>query len=45
MENNTLITTLERVPPGTEGAISLEGYLAGIGGSILMAGLDGLLVL
>ena len=33
-----LITTLERVPPGTEGAISLEGYLAGIGGSILMAG-------
>lgn len=33
-----LITTLERVPPGTEGAISLEGYLAGIGGSVLMAG-------
>jgi len=32
-----LITTLKPVPPGTEGAVSLEGTLAGIGGSALMA--------
>ncbi|MEB3250551.1 MAG: TIGR00297 family protein [Cyanobacteriota bacterium] len=32
-----LITTLKPVPPGTEGAVSLEGTLAGIGGSVLMA--------
>ena len=32
-----LITTLRRVPRGTEGAISLEGTLAGIGGSIILA--------
>jgi len=31
-----LITTLERVPPGTEGAISLEGTVAAVvGGSLL----------
>lgn len=33
-----LITTLKPVPRGTEGAVSLEGTLAGVGGSILMAG-------
>ncbi len=32
-----LITTLKPVPPGTEGAVSLEGTLAGIGGSALIA--------
>lgn len=32
-----LITTLKPVPPGTEGAVSLEGTLAGIGGSIAIA--------
>jgi uncharacterized protein (TIGR00297 family) len=32
-----LITTLQPVPRGTEGAISLEGTLAGIVGSILVA--------
>lgn len=33
-----LITTFKPVPPGTEGAVSLEGTLAGVVGSILMAG-------
>jgi len=32
-----LITTLQPVPPGTEGAISLEGTLASLLGSALMA--------
>ncbi|KAJ1417230.1 integral membrane protein DUF92-domain-containing protein, partial [Ochromonadaceae sp. CCMP2298] len=34
-----LITSLKRVPPGTEGAVSLEGTLAGVAGSALIAGL------
>lgn len=33
-----LITTFKPVPPGTEGAVSLEGTLAGVMGSILIAG-------
>ena len=33
-----LITTFRRVPPGTEGAISLEGTLAGIAASAILAG-------
>lgn len=33
-----LITTLKQVPRGTEGAVSLEGTLAGVAGSILIAG-------
>ncbi|MGF1604254.1 MAG: TIGR00297 family protein [Thermosynechococcaceae cyanobacterium] len=32
-----LITTLKRVPPGTEGAVSLEGTLAGAIASIVLA--------
>jgi uncharacterized protein (TIGR00297 family) len=32
-----LITTLRPVPPGTEGAVSLEGTLAGVGGSAVIA--------
>jgi uncharacterized protein (TIGR00297 family) len=32
-----LITTLRPVPPGTEGAISLEGTLAGLGGAAIIA--------
>jgi uncharacterized protein (TIGR00297 family) len=32
-----LITSLRPVPPGTEGAISLEGSLASLGGSAVMA--------
>jgi uncharacterized protein (TIGR00297 family) len=32
-----LITTLRSVPRGTEGAVSLEGTVAGIGGSLLIA--------
>jgi len=32
-----LITTLQPVPPGTEGAVSLEGTLAGLGGSLAIA--------
>lgn len=38
-----LITSLRPVPPGTDGAISLEGSLASLGGSALMAGLGLLL--
>ena len=33
-----LSTTLKRVPPGTEGAVSLEGTLAGVAGSLVVAG-------
>eukprot|EP00964_Phaeocystis_antarctica_P060244 scaffold35915_cov69-Phaeocystis_antarctica.AAC.5 len=33
-----LITTLKPVPPGTEGAISLEGTAAGVVGSIVLVG-------
>lgn len=32
-----LITTLRPVPPGTEGAVSLEGTLAGVAGSLAIA--------
>jgi uncharacterized protein (TIGR00297 family) len=32
-----LITTLRRVPPGTEGAVSLEGTLGGLGGAMIVA--------
>lgn len=35
-KTTVLITNLERVEPGTEGAISLEGYAAGIIGSIIL---------
>jgi uncharacterized protein (TIGR00297 family) len=38
-----LITNLRPVPPGTDGAISLEGTLASLAGSALMAGLGLLL--
>ena len=33
-----LITTFRPVPPGTEGAVSLEGTLAGLAGGLLVAG-------
>lgn len=33
-----LSTTFKRVPPGTEGAVSLEGTLAGFVGSVVAAG-------
>ena len=33
-----LITSFRRVPPGTEGAVSLEGTLAGIAASAILAG-------
>ncbi|HEY9889129.1 MAG TPA: DUF92 domain-containing protein, partial [Candidatus Obscuribacterales bacterium] len=32
-----LITTLQPVPAGTEGAVSLEGTIAGVGGAAVMA--------
>lgn len=32
-----LLTSFRRVPPGTEGAVSLEGTLAGIAGSLVLA--------
>jgi uncharacterized protein (TIGR00297 family) len=32
-----LITTLRPVPPGTEGAVSLEGTLGGLGGAMIVA--------
>lgn len=38
-----LITTWSRVTPGTEGAVSVEGTLAGIVGSILLTGIAYLL--
>uniref|UniRef100_A0A0G4F4Y3 DUF92 domain-containing protein n=1 Tax=Chromera velia CCMP2878 TaxID=1169474 RepID=A0A0G4F4Y3_9ALVE len=36
-KNTFLSTTLEPVPPGTEGAVSLEGTLAGVAGSLAQA--------
>ncbi|CAM9699536.1 unnamed protein product [Ascophyllum nodosum] len=33
-----LITTFKPVPAGTEGAVSLEGTLAGVAGSVVLAG-------
>ncbi|CAM9205029.1 unnamed protein product, partial [Hapterophycus canaliculatus] len=33
-----LITTLKPVPAGTEGAVSLEGTLAGVVGSVIISG-------
>jgi uncharacterized protein (TIGR00297 family) len=33
-----LITNLRRVPPGTEGAVSLEGTAAGVAAAMLYAG-------
>lgn len=36
-KNTYLITTMKMVPRGTEGAVSVEGTLAGIVGSIVMA--------
>lgn len=41
--NAFLITTLHRVPRGTEGAVSVEGTVAGIVGSIIIACLARLL--
>lgn len=38
-----LSTTFKRVPPGTEGAVSLEGTLAGVGGSLLLVAVARLL--
>jgi uncharacterized protein (TIGR00297 family) len=32
-----MVTTRSRVPPGTDGAISLAGTLAGLGGAVLVA--------
>ena len=34
-----LVTTFERVTRGTEGAVSLEGTLAGIAAAVLFAGI------
>lgn len=36
-KNTYLITTLKMVPKGTEGAVSIEGTMAGVIGSIVMA--------
>lgn len=38
-----LITTFRPVPRGTEGAVSLEGTLAGVGASLVVGGLGALL--
>jgi uncharacterized membrane protein len=32
-----LVTTLQRVPRGTEGAVSLEGTLAGLGAALVFS--------
>ena len=37
-----LITTLEPVPPGTDGGVTWQGVLAGLGGAALVAGLAAL---
>ncbi|PSP70420.1 DUF92 domain-containing protein [Halobacteriales archaeon QH_9_66_26] len=34
-----LITTLEPVPPGTDGGVTWQGVLAGLGGAVVVAGL------
>jgi len=34
-----LVTTLRPVPPGTDGAVSLEGTMSGLGGALVVAGL------
>jgi uncharacterized protein (TIGR00297 family) len=36
-QHTFLITSLKPVPPGTEGAVSLEGTLAGVAGSLVIA--------
>lgn len=36
-KNTILITNFKKVPPGTEGAISIEGYIAGIIGSFILS--------
>jgi len=38
-----LVTTLRPVPPGTEGAVSLEGTLGGLAGAVIVAGTGALL--
>jgi uncharacterized protein (TIGR00297 family) len=38
-----LITTLERVDPGTDGGVTWQGELAGMIGAAVIAGLSGLL--
>jgi uncharacterized protein (TIGR00297 family) len=43
-ERTVLITTLKRVPPGTDGGVSLAGQLAALGGSALVAGLGTVLL-
>ncbi len=35
-----LITTLKPVPPGTDGGVTWQGEVAGIGGAVLIAGLS-----
>ena len=44
-KNTYLITTLKMVPKGTEGAVSLEGTLAGVFASMVVAGIGILLEL
>lgn len=38
-ENPRMITSLERVAPGTDGAVSVHGHLAGFVGAAIVAGL------
>ena len=38
-----LITTMRRVPPGTEGAVSLEGTVAGVLGSVVLTAYSALI--
>jgi uncharacterized protein (TIGR00297 family) len=38
-DNPRLVTTLERVEPGTDGAITWQGELAGLGGAAIVAGI------
>lgn len=43
-DRTVLITTFRRVPPGTDGGVSLAGQLAALGGSATVAGLGTVLL-
>jgi uncharacterized protein (TIGR00297 family) len=40
-DNPRLITTFERVDPGTDGAVTWQGIVAGLVGAVIIAGIAG----